>query len=128
MTINAMRTSAETWKGLRALQLLLPAWAVVSVLVALLPAGVGGLVRVVNAVLFLTMGPGCALAGLLARRLPAAVVLVVGLSASFTVLLLSSQLLLILGVWRAWRVAALVGAATIALVVVWIRMSAEVRP
>jgi hypothetical protein len=123
MTMNSM-----TLKGPRALQLALPIWATVSLLLALLPSGVGGLARAVNAVLFLTMGPGCAVAGLLARRLPPAVVGVVAVATSLTVLLLSSQMLLIVGMWAPWRVAALVALATIGLVVVQIRASREVNP
>lgn len=109
----------------RALPLVLPGWAALTVLVALLPAGAGGLLRAVNALLFLTLGPGCALAFLLARRLPPAVLMVVALATSLTVLLLSSQLLLILGIWAAWRVAALVAAVTIALAAIQVRTSSE---
>jgi hypothetical protein len=123
MTMNSM-----TLKRPRALQLALPIWATVSLLLALLPSGVGGLARAVNAVLFLTMGPGCAVAGLLARRLPPAVVGVVAVATSLTVLLLSSQMLLIVGMWAPWRVAALVALATIGPVVVQIRASREVNP
>jgi hypothetical protein len=123
MTITTMTT-----KGPQALRLSLSTWAAVSFLLALLPPGAGGLVRAVNAVLFMTMGPGCALAGLLARRLPPAVVGVVAVATSLTVLLLSSQMLLIVGMWAPWRVAALVALTTMVLVVVQIRTSTEVNP
>jgi hypothetical protein len=79
-----MTMSSSTMRGPRALQLALTIWATASLLLAPLPSGVGGLARVVNAVLFLTMGPGCALAGLLARRLPPAVVGVVAVATSHT--------------------------------------------
>lgn len=97
-------------------QLLVIAWAVTSYLVALLPAGTGGLPRAVNAVLFMTLGPACALALALTRRFPAAVACVVAIAGSVATLLLSSQLLLLLGLWSAWRVAALVTWFTVALV------------
>jgi hypothetical protein len=104
------------------LQKALLTWATVSFLIALLPSGAGGLARAVNAVVFMTLGPACALAVLLVRAVPAAVAGVVAVAASLTVLVLSSQMLLIIGVWAPWRVAALVALTTIALVLVPIRM------
>ena len=109
----------------RLLPPVLAGWAALSVVVALLPPGAGGLARVLNAVVFLSLGPGCALGSLLATRLPRAVLPVVALAASLTVLLLSSQVLLALGMWTAWRVAALVGAATIALAAIQVRTAKE---
>lgn len=97
-------------------QVVVIAWAVTSYLVALLPAGAGGLPRAVNGVLFMTLGPGCALALALTRRFPAAVACVIAIGGSVATLLLSSQLLLLLGLWSAWRVAALVTWVTVALV------------
>lgn len=97
-------------------QLLVMAWAVASYLVALLPAGTGGLPRAINAVLFMTLGPACGLMLALTRVFPAAVSAVIAIAGSLATLLLSSQLLLLLGLWSAWRVAALVTWVTIALV------------
>jgi hypothetical protein len=104
------------------LQKALLTWATVSFLIALLPSGAGGLARAVNAVVFMTLGPACALAVLLVRAVPAAVAGVVAVAASLTVLVQSSQMLLIIVVWAPWRVAALVALTTIALVLVPIRM------
>lgn len=112
----------------RAVPVALATWATVSFLLALLPPGVGGVARAVNAVLFLTTGPGCAVAGLLHRRVPPAAVGAVAVAMSLSVLLLSSQLLLVMGMWAPWRVAALVTLTTIALVVAQIRTSTEVNP
>jgi hypothetical protein len=97
-------------------QLLVMAWAVASYLVALLPVGTGGLPRAVNAVVFMTLGPGCALMLALIRAFPPALAGVVAVAGSLTTLLLSSQVLLLLGVWTAWRVAALVTWVTVAVV------------
>ena len=97
-------------------QVLVMAWAVASYLIALLPAGTGGLPRAVNGVLFMTLGPACGLALALTRRFPAAVACVMSVGGSVATLLLSSQLLLLLGLWSAWRVAALVTWVTVALV------------
>jgi hypothetical protein len=97
-------------------QVLVLAWAVTSYLVALLPAGAGGLPRVVNGVLFMTLGPACALGLALTRRFPAGVATVMAIAGSLATLLVSSQLLLVLGLWSAWRVAALVTWVTMALV------------
>jgi hypothetical protein len=104
-------------------QVALLTWATVSFLLALLPTGTGGTVRAVNAVSFLTLGPACAIVLLLSRRVPPAVAGVIGVAASLTVLMLSSQLLLITGIWAPWGVAALVALITVALVVVPIRRS-----
>jgi hypothetical protein len=105
-----------TFTRINRLQILVMAWAVASYLVALLPAGTGGLPRAVNAVVFMTLGPGCALMLALARSFPPAVAGVIAVAGSLTTLLLSSQLLLMLGLWAAWRVAALVTWVTVALV------------
>lgn len=109
----------------RLLPAMLAGWAALSVVVALLPPGVGGLARVLNTVVFLGLGPGCALASLLATRLPRAVLPVLALATSLTVLLLSSQVLLALGIWAAWRVSAFVGAATIAVAIVQVRTATQ---
>jgi hypothetical protein len=111
----------------RVLQVALLTWATVSFLMALLPSGVGGLARAVNAVVFMTLGPACALAGLLVRAVPPAVAGVIAVAASLTVLVLSSQMLLIMGLWAPWRVAALVALTTIALVLGPIRRWTEVN-
>jgi hypothetical protein len=111
----------------RVLQAALTTWAAVSLLLALLPAGAGGLARAVNAAVFLTLGPACALAGLLAGRVPPAVAGVIAVAASLTVLVLSSQILLIVGLWAPWRVAALVAVIAVALVMVPIRVRTEVK-
>ncbi|MBA2465531.1 MAG: hypothetical protein H0V42_11245 [Nocardioidaceae bacterium] len=110
-----------TSEKIRTLRAIILAWAVLSFLVALLPGGVGGVPRVVNAVLFMTLGPGCALMALLLfrRSLPAwsaALAGVVAIAASLTILVLSSQLLLMVGLWTVGSVAGAVTLATIALV------------
>jgi hypothetical protein len=115
-----------TAKDMRALTIAVPPWAALTAVLALLPAGTGGWARAVNALLFLTAGPGCAVATLLARRLPAGAVMVVSVATSLVVLLLGSQLLLVLGIWAPWRVASIVALTTIALVVVGIRDRSEI--
>jgi len=109
----------------RPAQVALVCWAATSLLVAMLPAGVGGWPRTLNAVVFLVFGPGCALAWHLGRSVPPAVAAVIALAASLAVLLLSSQLLLILGLWAPWGVTALVYLATVGLVAVPVRKPAE---
>jgi hypothetical protein len=116
-----VRGSTMTMTRFRVLHVGLLTWATLSFFIALLPSGTGGLVRAVNAVVFLTLGPACALAVLLARAVPPAVAWVIAIAASLTVLVLSSQMLLIIGLWAPWRVAALVSSTTIALVLVQIR-------
>ena len=101
----------------RPAQLALVCWAATSLLVAELPAGVGGWPRTLNAVVFLVFGPGCALAWHLGRSVPPAVAATIALATSLAVLLISSQLLLILGMWAPWGVTALVAVATVGLVV-----------
>jgi hypothetical protein len=102
---------------IRAPQVVLLAWAAVSFLAALLPAGVGGIPRAVNAIVFLALGPGCALLVFLVRSLPVVVSAVIAIAVSLTVLVLSSQMLLLLGVWTYWGVAAIVAWFTVALTV-----------
>lgn len=107
---------------IRTLRAIILAWAVLSFSIALLPNGVGGVPRVVNAVLFMTLGPGCALLTLLLypRSVPAwsvALAGVVSVAASLTILVLSSQLLLMVGLWTVGGVAGAVTLATVALVV-----------
>jgi hypothetical protein len=109
----------------RPAQVALVCWAATSLLVAMLPAGAGGWPRTLNAVVFLVFGPGCALAWHLGRSVPPAVAAVIALAASLAVLLLSSQLLLILGLWAPWGVTALVYLATVGLVAVPVRKPAE---
>jgi hypothetical protein len=106
------QTEMVRGRRLRPVQLVLLGWALVSFLVALSPAGTGGLPRVLDEVVFLTLGPGCALMVLLCRTLPPPVAGVLSIAASLTVLVLSSMLLLVVGGWTVWGVAALVTAAT----------------
>ncbi|HET9499734.1 MAG TPA: hypothetical protein VFO98_05705 [Marmoricola sp.] len=94
-------------------QWLLLAWAVVTFLLSLLPEGVGHDPRALNALLFLCLGPACALMLLLRGALPASGAAVVALGASLGILVLSSQLLLILGAWTAGGVTAIVAVVTI---------------
>lgn len=96
-------------------QLVLVSWALLSFGLSLLPTGVGGPPRAVNAVLFMTLGPGCAMLVFLLRFLAPAVAVVVAGGTSLAILVLGSQVLLIAGVWRAWGVTALVALATIAI-------------
>jgi hypothetical protein len=117
-----------TTTRLRVLRVALLTWATASFLLALLPSGAGGLARAVNAIVFLTLGPACALAGLLVRKVPTAVAGVIAVAASLTVLVLSSQLLLLIGLWAPWRVTAFVALTTVALVWVPIRMWTEANP
>lgn len=91
-------------------------WALTTTVVGLLPEGVGGGLRAFNALLFLSLGPGCALMLLLIGVLPLATALVVALGSSLGVLLLASQLLLLMSLWRDWSVTALVALVTVALV------------
>ena len=95
-------------------QLLVFLWADLSFLLALLPHGVGGVPRAVNAVLFMTLGPACAVL-LLLRSLPPVVAVVVGMGVSLGTLIRASQALLILGIWTAWGVAGIVAITTIGL-------------
>ena len=113
---------------LRRLRVGLLTWATASLVLALLPSGVGGPARAVNAIVFLTLGPACALAALLVRRVPPAVAGVIAVAASLTGLVLSSQLLLLIGLWAPWGITALVALTTVALVLVPVRMWAEVNP
>jgi hypothetical protein len=105
-----------TFPRLSRAHILVMAWALASYLVALLPAGTGGVPRAVNAVVFMTLGPGCAAMLWLTRLFPLALASVIAVACSLTTLLLSSQVLLVLGQWSAWRVAALVTWVTVALV------------
>lgn len=113
---------------LRLLRIALACWAAVSLAVALLPAGDGGTVRALNALAFLTLGPACALGVVLTGVVPPAVSWVVALTASLTVLLLSSQLLLLIGLWSVGGVTALVALTVGALVVDWPKVWAELSP
>ena len=99
----------------RKVQAAISVWAVASFVVALWPPGVGGLARAVNAVLFMTFGPACALVIVLTRQVDRAIALAVSVAASLTILVLASQLLLVTGLWAAWRVAGIVAFATVAL-------------
>ena len=99
-------------------RLLLMAWALATFLLSLLPGDVGGQPRLVNAVLFLCLGPACALVILLRRSMPLSVACVVAIGSSFAILVLSSQLLLLLGVWESSSVTAIVGMVTVVLAVV----------
>lgn len=96
-------------------RLLVIAWVAVSMAVALLPPGVGGLPRVLNALLFMGFAPGVAVVVALRRSITLPVACVTGLVASLTILVLSSQLLLALDMWTAPGVAAIVSAATLTL-------------
>ena len=125
MTTTVRATSWLTTARFRPAQLALAAWAEVSVLVAILPEGVGGWPRAVNAIAFLTLGPACAVAWHLGRTVPAAAAAVIAIAASLTVLVLSSQLLLILGLWAPWGVTALVALVILARVVVPLRTPVE---
>lgn len=93
-------------------------WTTVSFLAAMLPPGVGGVPRAVNAVLFMTLGPGCALMITLLRSMPLETAASIAIGASLTVLVLSSQGLLIMGLWSTLHVAALVALATISFTLV----------
>ncbi len=110
-----MMSITEFMSRVRPIQLVLVGWALLSFAVALLPEGVGGSPRAVNAVLFLTLGPGCAMLLLLFRSLTPAVAVVVAMGTSLAILVLGSQALLILGMWRSSGVTLLVALATIGL-------------
>ena len=113
-------------KHRRAARPVLVTWAVGSLLLALLPPGVGGSGRALNAVLFMTMGPAFAVGTVLLDRVTTAVATVIALATSLTLLVLSSEGLLMLGLWSPWRVAALVALATVAPTVIPIRRGREV--
>ena len=115
-----------TLPSLQRPQLLVFLWADLSFLLALLPQGVGGVPRAVNAVLFMTLGPACAVMFLL-RSLPPVVAVVVGIGVSLGTLILASQTLLILGIWSAWGVAGIVAIATIGLTLLSERYFTDVR-
>jgi hypothetical protein len=116
---------------LRRSQVVVLAWTGLSFLLSLLPQGVGGAPRVVNAVLFMALGPACALMVLLLDRVAAspgytgprgklpvlspALAAVVSVGVSLTVLVLSSQALLMTGLWRIWTVVMVVTVVTGAL-------------
>ena len=91
-------------------------WALVTTMAGLLPEGVGGGLRAFNALLFLSLGPGCALMLLLVGVIPLATALVVALGSSLGVLLLTSQVLLLMSLWHDWSVTVLVAMVTVALV------------
>ena len=106
-------------------QVALVVWAIASLVIAMLPAGVGGAVRAVNEVTFLTLGPAFAVISVL-RTLPVVVAGVIGVGVSLTTLILSSQLLLMLGIWTPWGAAVIVAATTIAFAVLPPSSSGEV--
>ena len=99
-------------------RILLVAWALGTFLVSLLPEGVGGAPRLVDVVLFLCLGPACALVVLLMRSMPPSVAGVVALGSSLAILVLSSQVLVLLGVWGFSSVTGIVCLVTVVLVVV----------
>jgi hypothetical protein len=111
-----MKSFALPRARLTPVQWTLLGWAFVTTMVGLLPEGVGGGLRAFNALLFLSLGPGCALMLLLIGVIPLATALVVALGSSLGVLLLTSQLLLLMSLWRDWTVTALVAMVTVALV------------
>ena len=99
----------------RAIEVALPVWAATTALAAPRPAGLGGWPRAINAIAFLTLGPGLALLSLLLRLVDPVVAGVISVAGSLTVLVLSSQLLLLLGLWSPWGVAAMVATVTVAI-------------
>jgi len=119
------------WLPRRNSQQLLLVWCFVSTFLGVLPAGVGGVPRALNSIVYMLMGPGIAMAMLLQRRhpisqqhphaplgtaglSPAARAVVAG-TFSLTLLVLSNLVLLLTGVWS---VASSVAAVTIGAVVV----------
>lgn len=105
----------------RAVRAVIVVWALLSLVLALLPSGVGGVPRVLNAVVFMTLGPGISLMVLLRSRpflsdWSTTVAGVVSVATSLTVLVLSSQLLLLLGHWSVAGIAGIVTLATVAIV------------
>jgi hypothetical protein len=103
----------------------LPLWALVTVALAPLPVGVGGWPRAVNAVAFMLLGPGIAMTAILVRLVDPTVAGVIAMAGSLTVLVLSSQALLVLHMWAPWRVAVLVAAVTIALALAPVRSAMQ---
>lgn len=110
-----MNTATTTPHRVGWLQLLIMAWALTTFLVSLLPEGMGDDPRALNALVFLCVGPGCALLGWLMRSMPPSVAGVVALGSSLAILVLSSQILLLVDAWRAWAVTAIVAIVTVAL-------------
>ncbi|WP_137119907.1 hypothetical protein [Segeticoccus rhizosphaerae] len=102
---------------LRLPQLALLGWTLASLALSLLPAGALGPPRAVNAVVFVGFGPGCALMVRLVGSWSVSVCSVLAIAVSLTVLILSSQLLLIIGAWSVPGVAALVALVTVVLTV-----------
>ncbi len=111
-----MRTSTPLRVNLAPVHWALLGWAGATFLLGLLPEGVGGGLRVVNALLFMALGPGCALLLRLIGVLPLATAIVVALGSSLGILLLCSQVLLLMSLWRDWSVTALVAVVTVVLV------------
>lgn len=111
-----MKSFAPSHPTLAPAQWLLLGWAAVTFAVDLLPEGVGAELRTFNALLFLALGPGCALMLVLIHVVPLPTAMVVALGSSLGVLLLSSQVLLLMGLWRHSAVTGLVAAVTVVLV------------
>jgi hypothetical protein len=109
----------------RALCWLLVAWAVTSATLALLPAGAGGWPRATDVLIFMVFGPVC-LTVLARPSLPLPVAVTAGLGVSLGLLVVTSQALLLLQVWRPWAVTALIAVATVA-GSLWVARRAEVR-
>ena len=110
-----------TWLRPRLPELAILGWVVVSLALSLLPTGVGGPARAINAVVFMGFGPGCAVMVRLAGRWSGLVCSVIALAVTLTVLILSSQLLLVLGAWSVPAVAGLVALVTVMLALVPLR-------
>jgi hypothetical protein len=111
-----MKSFAPPRASLGTVRWALRGWAVATFLGGLLPEGVGDGLRTFNALVFLTLGPGCALLLVLRDVMPLPTALVVALGASLGVLLLSSQVLLVMGLWRHSTVTGLVATVTVGLV------------
>jgi hypothetical protein len=105
----------NTLTRLRPVQVVLLSWTLLSFVLAVLPPDMGGTVRALNAVLFITLGPGCALFLLLLEYMPPAEAAVVAIGTSLVTLVLGSQVLLIMGFWRTWGVTGIVALVTAAL-------------
>jgi hypothetical protein len=101
-------------------------WSLASCALALSPAGVGGVPRAVNSVVFLLMGPGIALATFLGRRytigsrrlLSPGLVAVISETFAVTLLVLTGMVLLLVGAWSVEAVVGVVTAVAV-LVAVW---------
>lgn len=118
-----------SYRNVRLRQVVVAAWAICSLVVALLPTGVGGVPRALYAIAFLVLGPGVAILTR-APAWPVAIRCTAALGTSVTALVLGSQLLLILGLWSAPGVAVLVALATVALALAppWTRPERSSEP